>query len=114
VVDSDRRALWLRGVLELCVLAALRDGERYGYELAQVLARSGLGEIKGGTLYPVLARLADSGLVTAEWRPGAGGPARKYYVLTPAGAELLALESAQWRSFHDAVRAILDTRGGPA
>src|SRR5690625_898005 len=80
---------WLRGVLELCVLRVLADGATYGYAIAAELAQAGLGEIKGGTLYPLLGRLEKNALVTAEWRAGEGGPGRKYFALTAAGrAEL--------------------------
>ena len=109
--DPDRRALWLRGVLDLCVLAALRGRERYGYELAQLFERVGLGPIKGGTLYPLLGRLTESGLVTAEWRPGTSGPGRKYYALTQDGLALLERQADLWRSFHDAVATLLDPNG---
>lgn len=112
MADADRRALWLRGVLDLCLLAALRDRDRYGYELAQLLENVGLGRIKGGTLYPVLRRLADSGLVTTDWRPGASGPGRKYYALSPTGIALLERQSALWLTFDDAVRTVLDSTGG--
>lgn len=84
-MDSDRRGQWLRGVLDICVLALLADRESYGYQLAQALDASGVGPIQGGTLYPVLLRLQKTGLVTAQWREGSAGPARKYYRLTDDG-----------------------------
>jgi hypothetical protein len=94
---ADRRASWLKGVLDLLVLAGLTEGESYGYEIAKTLAGSGLGQIKGGTLYPVLNRLEEAGLVAADRgdlavegrrlpraetaqrvrRPGLGGRARR-------------------------------------
>lgn len=92
---------WLRGVLSLCALRVLADGPTYGYDIAQRLAAAGLGEIKGGTLYPLLGRLAAAGLLDEEWRPGDGGPGRKYYALTPAGRTHLRDESARWSRFAD-------------
>jgi len=112
VSESDRRALWLRGLLDLCVLAVLRGGERYGYELAQLLEQCGLGQIKGGTLYPVLGRLADSGFLVAHWREGDGGPGRKYYALTQEGLAFLDRQSDLWRGFDQAVHAVLSPNGG--
>ncbi|WFE27185.1 PadR family transcriptional regulator [Solwaraspora sp. WMMD791] len=106
-MDQDRRGQWLRGVLELCVLAALRQRESYGYELAQSLQSAGIGPIKGGTLYPVLLRLQRTGLVSAQWREGTSGPARKYYRLTPAGAQTLRHAAADWRAFATGVDTIL-------
>ena len=76
---------WLRGVLGLCVLRTLAGGPSYGYAIATALAEAGLGEVKGGTLYPLLARLEKNALVTVEWRAGEGGPGRKYFALTEAG-----------------------------
>jgi PadR family transcriptional regulator PadR len=108
VSERDRRALWLRGVLDLCILATLRERERYGYELAQVLEQAGLGKITGGTLYPALKRLADAGLVATEWRSGDGGPGRKYYALTPAGLVFLDDQSERWHAFDASVRTLLD------
>jgi PadR family transcriptional regulator, regulatory protein PadR len=106
-VDQDRRGQWLRGVLDVCVLALLARGESYGYELAQALDRAGLGQIQGGTLYPVLLRLQRTGLVATHWRDGEGGPARKYYRLTPSGEEAVRRLSADWRGFAGRVDDLL-------
>lgn len=105
--QTDRRGHWLRGLLDLCVLALLRDGESYGYELAQALHASGLGEVQGGTLYPVLLRLQRAGLVTTSWREGESGPARKYYRLSDAGRTELDDLSSAWLGFADRVSEIL-------
>ena len=98
---------WLRGVLSLCALRVLADGPTYGYDIAQRLATEGLGEIKGGTLYPLLARLHAAGLLDEEWRPGDGGPGRKYYALTPAGRDHLRDESARWARFAHLTRTFV-------
>lgn len=109
-----RRALWLRGVLDLAVLALLARRERYGYELTSALAGAGLGRITGGTLYPLLARLSDDGLVRGRWRAGTKGPGRKYYESTERGRALLAERAPQWRAFAAAVVALVETdHGGP-
>jgi PadR family transcriptional regulator, regulatory protein PadR len=106
-VDHERRAQWLRGVLELCVLALLAEHESYGYELAQSLEAAGLGEIQGGTLYPVLLRLQRTGLISATWRDGTAGPARKYYRTTPAGDATLRRTAADWQTFTGGVGRVL-------
>ncbi|MEU5549046.1 MULTISPECIES: PadR family transcriptional regulator [unclassified Micromonospora] len=98
-MDPDRRGQWLRGVLDLCVLALLREGESYGYQLAQSLDAAGVGPIQGGTLYPVLLRLQRTGLVTAQWREGGSGPARKYYQLTDDGRAALHNGGNAWLTF---------------
>ncbi|MCZ0981399.1 helix-turn-helix transcriptional regulator [Streptomyces diastatochromogenes] len=108
---ADRRSSWLKGVLDLLVLSRLTDGESYGYEIAKALAEAGLGEIKGGTLYPVLNRLEEAGLVEAEFRAAERGPGRRYYRLTEPGRELLAAETGAWLAFHRAVRTTLSPGG---
>lgn len=84
-----RRQQWLRGVLDLCILGALEEQERHGYAIASRLEEAGLGRVKGGTLYPVLARLAAAGHLVTRWEPGNRGPGRKYYALTDSGGALL-------------------------
>jgi len=111
-VDQDRRNQWLRGVLDLCVLALLADRESYGYELAQSLESAGIGHIQGGTLYPVLLRLQKTGLVTTRWQDGGSGPARKYYRLTPEGEAALSRDGQDWQTFAGIVTALVGA-GGP-
>ena len=107
-MDRDRRAQWLRGVLDLCVLGALTGGESYGYEIAQRLERGGLGPIAGGTLYPTLLRLERLGLVETDWRACAGGPSRKYYRLSDTGAATLRASAADWSVFVQRVTALME------
>jgi PadR family transcriptional regulator PadR len=90
---------WLRGALELCVLSVLASGPAYGYAIAQRLDTAGLGTVKGGTLYPLLARLEGDGLVLSSWQMGDGGPARKYFELTAPGRSELADRAELWHSF---------------
>ena len=90
---------WLRGVLELCVLRVMAEGPTYGYAIAADLATAGFGDIKGGTLYPLLVRLEKNDLVDVEWRTGEAGPGRKYFTLTAAGREQLDAGLAQWEVF---------------
>ncbi|CAL9544874.1 hypothetical protein SUDANB121_04333 [Nocardiopsis dassonvillei] len=104
---ADRRSSWLKGVLDLLVLGALTEGESYGYAIAKRLDEAGLGTIKGGTLYPVLNRLEEAGLVEAEFRAAEKGPGRRYYRLTGAGRAVLAEQTAAWLEFDAAVRTVL-------
>ncbi|MFB4319032.1 PadR family transcriptional regulator [Actinomadura sp. 21ATH] len=111
-MTPDRRASWLKGVLDLLVLADLTAGESYGYEIAKRLAASGMGQIKGGTLYPVLNRLEEAGLVAAEFRATERGPGRRYYSLTAAGRDVLAEQTRLWLDFAESVRTNL-AKGAP-
>ncbi len=98
-----------RGTLELLLLRILADEPTYGYELVSRLKQRSDGrfEIKEGTLYPVLYRLEDAGLIVAEWDPPARGVPRKVYRLTAAGRERVEELTAAWRSFAADVEAIL-------
>lgn len=100
---------WLRGVLDLCVLRCFADGPSYGYAVATRLEAAGLGAVKGGTLYPLLGRLERDGDLESEWRPGDGGPGRKYYRLTTAGARRLAHGAQRWARFTVVTAAALGT-----
>jgi PadR family transcriptional regulator PadR len=107
--ESTWPAQWLRGVLELCVLAVVDNGRTYGYAIAQRLETAGLGRIKGGTLYPILLRLEQDGLVTAAWGEGSGGPGRKFYEITRAGGTELRRRRQDWAAFTATAAALLDT-----
>ncbi len=95
----------VKGTVIPVVLALLRDGPRYGYEMVQnVNARSnGALEWREGTLYPVLHRMEADGLISAQWKdyetPAGGNRRRRYYALTGAGRRELARRSAEWKSF---------------
>ena len=110
----DRRSSWLKGVLDLLVLSCLIEDESYGYGISKALADAGLGDIKGGTLYPVLNRLEEAGLVTGAFRATERGPGRRYYRLTGEGRRLLAAESGAWLEFHTTVTTMLDRGGRPS
>jgi PadR family transcriptional regulator PadR len=80
-----------KGLLELCVLNALAERERYGYELVKALIDiPGLG-LTEGTLYPLLSRLRLQALLTTRLEESSEGPARKYYALTKEGRKTVAL-----------------------
>ncbi len=97
----------MRGVLSLCVLRVVADGPTYGYAIAGRLADAGLGSVKGGTLYPILTRLETDGLVTSSWAAGNGGPGRKFFSLTPTGAQALRERAEQWHVFTERAAGLL-------
>lgn len=76
---------WVRAALEPAILGALLQGPLHGYGIAQALAERGFGTLRGGSLYPVLARLEEAGHVETRWVEGHGGPGRKDYELTDSG-----------------------------
>ncbi len=103
---------WLRGVLELCTLQIVAAGETYGYAVIQQLEEAGLGKIKGGTLYPILNRLEDDGLLKSSWREGDNGPGRKFFAITPEGRQRLSDRTERWQQFSKSVAAVMNTRMG--
>ncbi|MFC4224801.1 PadR family transcriptional regulator [Lysinibacter cavernae] len=90
---------WLRATLGLCTLRSLEAGPSYGYAIISSLKDSGLGTIKGGTLYPLLTRFEEAGLVSTEWRAGDGGPGRKFFALTTTGRAELNRLRTEWAAF---------------
>ena len=104
----ERPVEWLRGLLDLCVLAVIDQGPTYGYRIAATLSAAGLGEIKGGTLYPLLSRAERDGLVDTHWEAGDGGPGRKYYTLTVEGRQRLTILRGQWKDFREDITKVLD------
>ncbi len=99
-----------RGALEYCVLALLRDGERYGSELVQTLGREGLVTSEG-TVYPLLARLRRDGVVETTWQESPWGPPRRYYRLTARGRSALERFASEWARFRGSVDRVLGWEG---
>jgi PadR family transcriptional regulator PadR len=100
-----------RGTLEYCVLALLRDGQRYGFELVRTLSEADGLLVSEGTIYPLLSRLRRDRLVSTSWQESETGPPRRYYQLTGAGQRALADFSDEWARFRDSVDAVLTTQG---
>ena len=94
-----------KGALELCVLALLARRESYAYEIASTLAAGvGMGE---GTIYPLMRRMQDDGLVDTRLVESNSGPSRKYYRLTPTGRAAFVAQKREWRAFTIAVNQLL-------
>jgi PadR family transcriptional regulator, regulatory protein PadR len=96
-----------RGVLGPCVLALLEVRPRFGLELVRDLAAADGLLTSDGTVYPLLNRLRDAGLVTSEWRDDQGERARRYYSITSAGRQALAAFRADWAQFAKTVASVL-------
>lgn len=112
VGDPDKLlAQMRRGAIEYCVLALLRDRDRYGFELTRALAEADGLVTSEGTVYPLLARLRREGLVETFWQESTQGPPRRYYHLTGNGRSALAMFSLQWKRFRHAVDGLLEQGG---
>ncbi len=97
-----------RGVLQFCVLALLREGERYSFDLVRALGDADGLVTSEGTLYPLLGRLRREGLVQSNWRESASGPPRRYYRITSDGDAALRAFASQWERFRDSVDTLID------
>lgn len=93
-----------RGIIALAVLGQLYD-EQYGYSLIQLLADKGL-QVEQGTLYPLLRRLEEQGLLQSDWRIEESRP-RRYYVISPQGRELLPQLKTEWNALVRAMERML-------
>ena len=105
------RSQLLKGTVPYLVLSVLKDGELYGYEIAQhIRQRSGAQLAPSeGSLYPALHRLEQQGALVAEWRQSDRGPRRRYYRLTPQGGKLLVESRAEWEAFSDVIARVART-----
>jgi PadR family transcriptional regulator PadR len=99
------RGQLLKGTTPLLVLTILRNGELYGYEIAQRIRERSGGTFapSEGSLYPALHSLEAEGALQATWRDSDKGPRRRYYKITPKGGALLAEHEQEWTSFATAM-----------
>jgi len=102
----------LRGHTDTIVLATLRRGDRYGFEIYKTIrdAAGGDHEIKEATLYATYRRLEKDGLVEAYWGDESQGGRRKYYRITDAGRAVFRRNVGAWRATRDIIDNLLDTR----
>lgn len=97
-----------KGVLNLCVLALVEQGDRYGYELVQAI--SAKVSISEGAVYPLLRRLTSDGYFTTYLKESAEGPPRKYYTITDQGQMHLEALRNEWELFTTGVNELI--KGG--
>lgn len=97
----------LKGVLDLAVIAVLRTGDAYGYDVVRRLRDAGLGDVGDASVYGTLRRLYGAGALSSYVVASEEGPHRKYYGLTPAGSERFDREADTWRRFSQAMEGLL-------
>src|SRR5262245_22074235 len=97
-----------KGSAELLILSLVEPPPRHGYELSKLIeARSaGVLTFRVASLYPLLYRLEKRGWIHGRWIEKAGQRRRRYYRLTPAGAQVLASQRDTWREFAEAINRI--------
>ena len=97
-----------RGVLELCTLAIISEGETYAPVIIDKLRESELIVVEG-TLYPLLTRLKKADLLEYNWQESTSGPPRKYYQITDTGQDLLKNLLGTWQDLVKAVDKVTAT-----
>ena len=102
---DNSKAQMRKGVLELCILSILSRGESYTSDLISKLKEAKMIVVEG-TLYPMLTRQKNGGLLSYRWEESPQGPPRKYYALTEKGRTYLTELDTSWNELVDTVNTI--------
>ena len=104
----------IRGHTDSIILALLRKGDSYGYEINKTIAETSGGryELKEATLYTAFKRLEDAGWIRSYWGDQSTGARRKYYTITPAGMAAHDRQLADWRETRELLDRLLTAEGG--
>ena len=105
---ENTKAQMRKGILEYCILTVLSKKEAYPSEIIKQLKEAKLIVVEG-TLYPLLTRLKNAGLLQYNWVESVSGPPRKYYTLTESGAEFNLELKNTWNELYTAVNLISKT-----
>jgi PadR family transcriptional regulator PadR len=99
------KAQMRKGVLELCILSIMKDKEAYASDIIVQMKEAHLIVVEG-TLYPLLTRLKNDGLLEYRWEESKSGPPRKYYRITEMGRRSLDELSQSWHELTESVKKI--------
>ena len=99
------RSQMRKGVLEYCILCILDKHEAYASNIIDELKKADMIVVEG-TLYPLLIRQKNQGLLSYRWEESTQGPPRKYYVLSDKGREQLAQMDAAWQELVDGIQTL--------
>lgn len=102
---ENTQAQMRKGVLEYCILSVIQRKEAYPSDILEALKGAGLIIVEG-TLYPLLTRLKNAGLLTYRWEESSSGPPRKYYRLTEEGTAFLQELDKTWNELEQAVSSV--------
>ena len=94
-----------KGILEFCILEIIARGEVYASDMLDELTQARMIVVEG-TLYPLLTRLKNAGLLDYTWKESTSGPPRKYYTLTQSGQDFLLQLRHTWEEVQDSIRII--------
>jgi len=102
MIAENTQTQMRKGILEYCILSIIVRGEIYASDIIAELKKAELLVVEG-TLYPLLTRLKNNGLLSYSWQESTSGPPRKYYQITPEGQEVLAKLDVTWKELLYAV-----------
>jgi PadR family transcriptional regulator PadR len=102
MIAENTQTQMRKGILEYCVLLIISKGEIYASDIISELKAAKLLVVEG-TLYPLLTRLKNNGLLSYNWVESTSGPPRKYYVLTEAGKDILNQLDNTWNELSSAI-----------
>ncbi len=102
---ENTKAQMRKGVLEFCILSVLKNQDAYVAEILKTLKEAKLLVVEG-TIYPLLTRLKNAGLLNYRWEESTTGPPRKYYELTESGQLFLIELTTTWNELHNAVTLV--------
>lgn len=94
-----------KGILEYCILSIISRQEAYTSDILEALRQADLLVVEG-TLYPLLSRLKNNGLLSYRWQESKDGPPRKYFTLTNEGKDLLESLDKEWNTISSAINQI--------
>jgi PadR family transcriptional regulator PadR len=103
---ENTKAQMRKGVLEFCILSVLSNGDAYTSDIINKLKEARLIVVEG-TLYPMLTRLKNAGLLQYRWEESSSGPPRKYYGLTQDGQKFLEELKTSWNDLVSSVQQTL-------
>ncbi len=98
-----------KGVIELCILSIISNKEVYTSNILSSLKEAQLLVVEG-TIYPLLTRLKNDGLLSYRWEESTSGPPRKYYSITDDGKEVLESLTTTWKQLSDSVFSLIDLK----
>lgn len=101
-----------KGVLEFCILSVIRQGEAYPSDIIEKMKEARL-DILEGTLYPLLTRLKNAGLLTYRWVESNSGPPRKYFSMTDSGETFYRELEQTWQQLTNAVNQLTTASTNP-
>lgn len=105
-MNSDNvKSQMRKGILEYCTLLILNKKRAYVSDIIKALKDSRLIVVEG-TLYPLLTRLKNTGLLTYSWEESTQGPPRKYYEITLEGNEFLQVLDSSWKELNNVINHI--------